>query len=252
MDGTLTATLQAGSGDRTVTSLSLTRSGSDNIWNTITDTRWALGAAASLDGVLYNAANASVNFVVLDGGSFKLFASDSGTTSSYFPPGATMVLTANFLDGSSATASATIPTPPAATLVLAYNGKVKDRVGRGDKALTPDGSLDGTLTVTLQAGSGNRTVTSLTLTRSGTNNKWNTTPDSSWVLGAAGSLDGALYNASNATVNFNVVDGASFNLFAADAKNGNGYFPAGATLVLTANFADGSSATTSTVIPSSQ
>jgi hypothetical protein len=68
-----------------------------------------LGAAASLDGALYNSSNANVNFAVSEGGSFKLFAAD-GTGSTYFPPGSTFNLTATFADGSTATASTTIPT----------------------------------------------------------------------------------------------------------------------------------------------
>src|SRR5438270_5370845 len=37
----------------------------------------------------------------------------------------------------------------AATLSLAYNGKLRDRVGQGNTALGADGAMDGTLTATL-------------------------------------------------------------------------------------------------------
>jgi hypothetical protein len=105
----LTVTLLAGSGNRTVTKLELRRSDNGGIWNTTADTRWALGAAATLDAALYNnSANASVNFPVSEGGSFTLFAAD-GTGSTYFPPGSTFNLTATFADGSTATVSATVP-----------------------------------------------------------------------------------------------------------------------------------------------
>jgi hypothetical protein len=67
-------------------------------------------------------------------------------------------------------------------------------------------------------------------------------------LGAAGSLDGPLYNSSNSAVNFAVTDGTSFKLFAGDIVGGT-YLPAGATATLTANFADGTTATVSVVIP---
>jgi hypothetical protein len=59
-------------------------------------------------GTLYNAANDSVNFAVLDGGSFKIFGSDySGGIG--FVSGRVMTLTANFSDGTSAVGSVTIP-----------------------------------------------------------------------------------------------------------------------------------------------
>jgi hypothetical protein len=255
MDGTLTVTLQAGSGDRTVTSLDLKRSDNTSIrWNTTADTYWALGAAASLDGTLYNnTSDASVNFAVSDGGSFKLFASDNNNT--HFPEGATLVLTANFADGSTASASTVIPAPPppppGPTISLSFDGKLRDRVGMGDKKLTADGKLDGTLTVTLQAGSGNRTVTALDLKRSDkTSIRWNTTVDKYWALGAAASLDATtLYNnLSNVSVNFSVSEGGSFILFASD-DNKNTNLAAGKTLVLTVSFADGNIATANTTIP---
>jgi len=50
----------------------------------------------------------------------------------------------------------------AATLSLAYNGKLRDRVGRAILALGADGALDGTLTATLSA-VGGRTITGLRL-----------------------------------------------------------------------------------------
>jgi hypothetical protein len=115
-----------------------------------------------------------VNFAVSEGGSFNLFASD-GTGSTYFPPGSTFNLTATFADGSTATASATIPTPPSANIALSFDGKLRDRVGRGDKSVSPDGSLDDTFTVSILPGSGNRTVTKLELRRSGGSGIWNTT-----------------------------------------------------------------------------
>jgi hypothetical protein len=153
--------------------------------------------------------------------------------------------------GFSATVSGNGVTPP--NLALNFDGKQRDRVGRGDRAVAADGSLDATFTVSVLAGSGNRTVTRLELRRSGTGNIWNTTVDTYWVLGAAATMDGALYNnGSNASVNFPVSEGGSFNIFAADAASGSSYFPAGSTFTLTATFADGSTATASVVLPSAQ
>ena len=251
-DSTFTVTLLAGSGNRTVTRLELRHSSNGGIWNTTVDNYWVLGAAASLDAALYNSsANPSVSFAVSEGGSFNLFASD-GTGITYFPPGSTFNLTATFTDGSTATASATIPTPPAANISLAFNGKLRDRVGQGDTALNADGSPDSTFTVTLLAGSGNRTVTRLELRHSSNGGIWNTTVDNYWVLGAAASLDAALYNSSaNPSVSFAVSEGGSFNLFASDGT-GITYFPPGSTLNLTATFTDGSTATASATIPNGQ
>src|SRR3970282_2132617 len=104
----------------------------------------------------------------------------------------------------------TVALPPP-TPALAFVGKVRDRVGTSSAAFAPDGALDGTFQVTLQAGSGARTVTHLELQRTGTASIWDS--DSAtvyWALGAAVSLDSALLNASNGTVNFAVADGAAF------------------------------------------
>ena len=78
-----------------------------------------------------------------------------------------------------------------------------------ETALNADGAMDGTFTVTLSAGSGNRTVSRLDLARSGLGN-WDTQPNNGfWVLGAAGTLDAALFNAANGTVNFPLTAGAA-------------------------------------------
>src|SRR6267142_4155797 len=96
----------------------------------------------------------AVNFAVADGGSFVVFASDY--LAGEFLPGRTLTLVATFADGSTATAVTTVSAAPA-TLTLAFNGKLRDRVGQGSTALAGDGALDGTLTATLSA-SGGRTV----------------------------------------------------------------------------------------------
>ena len=255
MDGTMTITVQPGSGNRTVTKMEL-RLSSGGIWDTVYGGYWVLGAAGSLDGLLYNSSNSAVNFAVTDGTSFKLFAGDNAN-GSYLPVGATATLTASFADGTTATASAVIPSSPppppppppspGPTLSMTYDGKLRDRVGQGD-SLISDGAMDGTMTIMVQPGSGNRTVTKLEL-RLNTGGIWDTVFGGYWVLGVAGSLDGALYNSSSGAVNFAVTDGTSFKLFAGDIVGGT-YLPVGATATLTANFADGTTATASAVIPS--
>ena len=71
-----------------------------------------------------------------------------------------------------------------ATLTLAFNGQLRDRVGQGNVAVGADGALDGTLTATLSA-PGGRTVTGLRLDSSAPGT-WDTTSESIfWALGAA-------------------------------------------------------------------
>src|SRR5260370_13998244 len=139
LDGTLTATL-SGSGGRTVTALTLQSTG-PGTWDTDGGSAyWALGVAATLDGVLLNnPASMTVNFAVADGGTFVLFASDYAGIE--FAPGAALTLTATLSDGTTATATTTSvaeasPPPPwSASLNLTYNGKLRDRVGQGNTAL---------------------------------------------------------------------------------------------------------------------
>jgi subtilisin family serine protease len=252
LDGTLTATL-SGTEGRTVTGVRLTSNWAfwPGTWRTDSpgSGNWVVGVAATLDGALLNAPGTmAVNFPVADGGSFVLFAADY--LEGEFLAGNTLTLTATFSDGSTASASTTVPAAPA-TLTLAYNGKLRDRVGQGETALGPDGALDGTLTATL-SGTEGRTVTGVRLTSNwafwpGT---WRTDSPGSgnWVVGVAATLDGALLNAPGTmAVNFPVADGGSFVLFAADYLEGE--FLAGNTLTLTATFSDGSTASASTTVP---
>jgi YD repeat-containing protein len=132
------------------------------------------------------------------------------------------------------------------SLTLSFNGKIRDRVGQGNAAINPDGSLDGTFTVTLPAGSGNRTVTSLDLRRSA-GGVWDTLTNSFWVSGAASSLDDPLFNNSAGAVNLAVTDGGSFNIFASDQNNI--YFNSGSVFTLTVNFPDGNFAIGNATLP---
>jgi hypothetical protein len=244
LDGTFTVSLAAGSGPRTVTALEL-RSSTGGIWDTTSGSAyWVLGAAAGLDSALLNGSSGAVSFAVGSGGSFAIFGADLATT--LFPPGATFTLTATFADGTTATATRTIGNAPTPGGTLSYRGKARDRVGRGNTALAPDGLLDGTFTMSLAPGSGPRTVTALEL-RTGTTGIWDTTPGSAfWVLGAAGGLDGPLLNDGSGAVSFAVADGGSFTVFGADPAT-TLFFP-GATFTLTATFADGGSASATATI----
>jgi len=244
-DGTMTVTLSA-AGGRTVTGLRLDSTG-PGTWDTSSSNPWwVLGVATSLDGPLLNASGSmAVNFPVADGGSFVLFASDHPNME--FIPGRTLTVTATFSDGTTATASTTVATPPPATLSLVYNGKIRDRVGGGNTALGSDGSLDGTFTATLSA-SGGRTITGLRLD-SDAPGSWDTSSASVWwVLGVAPSFDGALLNAAGSmAVSFSVADGGTFVVFASDYLAGE--FVSGRKLMLTATFSDGSTAVAVTTAP---
>src|SRR6266446_1218425 len=111
LDGSFRVMVGAGSGARTVTRLELRRAGGGGVWDTDPATaNWALGAGASLDGALLNAGTGTVSFGVADGGAFFVFASDLNPT--VFGSGAGFTLIANFADGTSASASASVPLMP--------------------------------------------------------------------------------------------------------------------------------------------
>jgi hypothetical protein len=244
MDGTLTVTLNA-TGGRTITGLSLASTAPGN-WDTNgASTSWALGVAGTVDGVLLNnSSSMAVNFPVANGGTFVLFASDYGNVE--FVAGATLTVRATFSNGTTATATTTVTTTAAtsASLSLTYNGKLRDRVGRGNALLLPDGALDGMLTVTLNA-TGGRTITGLRLdsTAPGT---WDTVGATTyWALAVAATADGALLNnVSSLAVNFTVANGGRFVVFASDYFNME--FVPGTTLTLRATFSDGTAATATT------
>jgi len=72
-------------------------------------------------------------------------------------------------------------------------------------------------------------------------------------FGAASSLDSTLNNnTSNASVNFPVSEGTSFNLFGGNHTSSAGYFATGVTFTLTANFSDGSTSSAATTITTGQ
>jgi subtilisin family serine protease len=149
-------------------------------------------------------------------------------------------------DGSSATRTGaftvTLPPPHAA---LVFNGKVRDRVGQGELALSPDGANDGTLTATVTGGP--RTVSQVQLATSA-GGAWDTVPGNSyWVLGVAGGLDQSLLNAADGSVSFPVVEGGSFVVFATDYLNSK--FTPGTTLTLTVRFTDDTEVSASAVVP---
>jgi subtilisin family serine protease len=138
--------------------------------------------------------------------------------------------------------------PPPPTLSLAFLGKLRDKVGANPTTYSPDGTLDGAFRMTLQAGSGPRTLTRVELRRNGGAGIWDTDPATSyWALGVATSLDGALLNAGNGTVSIAVAETGSVIVFASDFSPSP--YTSGTSFTLTANFADGTSASATTSLP---
>ena len=242
LDGTLTATLSA-PGGRTITRLQL-HSSAPRTWDTNSTTgAWVLGVATTMVGALLNdPATAAVDFVVADGGSVTLFAADPAGTE--LAAGVTLTLTATFSDGTTATAVIVRP-PDRPSIAVSYNGKIRDRVGQANLALGADGALDGTFTVYLSA-PGGRTITRVQL-QSSAPGTWDTDgTTSAAVLGVATTLDGALLNDPVTTaVNFQVADGNSFQLFAADWADLE--FVRGNLLTVTATFSDGTTVSATTI-----
>src|SRR5438034_11035451 len=124
---------------------------------------------------------------------------------------------------------------------------MREQVRQGNTAFSADGAFDGSFRVTLQAGSGARTVTRLELSRAGGGGGGDTDDAAGESgRGGAGSLDGGLLNAGTGTVSFGVADGGTFFVFGADPSS---VFTSGASFTLTANFADGTSATATSILP---
>jgi subtilisin family serine protease len=151
-------------------------------------------------------------------------------------------------DGRTATrAAAFTVVPPPARLSLAYVG-LQDRVSRSNSVLASDGLPDGVFQMTLLPGSNARTLTRLDLRRSGTTNLWDTNPaTAAWIVGASTTPDGALLNSSTGALETVLPDGGTLYIFAADPSPSA--FVSGAVFVLTALFADGTSASASVTLP---
>ena len=190
-----------------------------------TVTQTSFGSATSLTATVVIAANATP-------GPRNVTVTNPGGSSATLPGGFTI--------------AAAPPTPP--TLSLSYEGKLRDRVGKANALSNPDGQLDATFKVTVQPGSGPRTVTQLELWTLNGSGRWDTiSTTSQWMLGAADGLDSTLHNASNGTVNFATTDGQSFYLFAPDLSPS--VFPAGTQVRIQARLADGSNTTADVTIP---
>src|SRR5439155_6526435 len=74
---------------------------------------------ASLDSALLNGGNGAVSFGATDGSLFYVFATDPSTV---FSPGTVCTLTANFADGTTASATVTVPVIPTITSVTPSTG----------------------------------------------------------------------------------------------------------------------------------
>ena len=201
-------------------------------------------------GILSGSATTNPPYSIVSGGTYNLSGGQSQTVTVRFSPTAAGTFAGNvtFTGGNGASRAVTGTGILPANITMSFLGMLRDRVGKSETALTADGSLDGTFSVTLQTGSGNRTVTSIDLRRSANSGIWDTIPNNSyWVTGAASSLDAPLFNAANGSVNFALADGASFNIFASDFNNN--LFVSGSSFTVTLSFSDGTTATTSATVP---
>ena len=249
LDGTLMLTVSGGAG-RTLTAVRMQTSAGGS-WDTTSATGfWALGVARGPDGALLNQTGTMAVGVPLgDDESFTLFGADN--RGRRFVPGRTLTVTATLAGGVTATARTTIPgaaaAPPQPRLTLAFNGKLRDRVGRGSTALGADDALDGTLTLTVSGGAG-RTLTAVRMQTSA-GGSWDTTSATGfWALGVARGPDGALLNQTGTmAVRVPLGGDESFTLFGADNR-GRRFVP-GRTLTVTATFAGGATATATTTVP---
>ena len=100
--------------------------------------------------------------------------------------GARDVTVVNASGESTTLSGAFLVTPAPPSLSLGYEGKLRDRVGKGNGLTAPDGALDATFKVTVEAGSGARTVTQLELWTLNGSGRWDTIPTTTqWMVGAA-------------------------------------------------------------------
>jgi hypothetical protein len=136
------------------------------------------------------------------------------------------------------------PQPPGPEMppvpLLAYLGKVADKVGTGNDAFTADGVNDAVLTVTFpKAG---KRLAGVHL-RSGERGVWDhATGTPWWALGVAATPQAPLVD-----LDFMVDDGASIALFAADYQDQ--FFRPGAVLTLTVDWHDGTQETATVTLP---
>ncbi|MCA9121209.1 MAG: DUF11 domain-containing protein [Planctomycetaceae bacterium] len=238
-DAMFTLTRRQGLSDVDITDFELRR-GDGTVWRSTPGAgESVLGATDSIQGpnlilAALNGLKGAAN--VVGGGTALLFAADAAATR--FAVGERFTLTAHLSDGSVVTAES--EPIPASFIQLAYNGKLRDRVGRDDASLTPDGQKDGTFTITFPFGTG--ILTGLELDR-GDGNHWNTVPgDSVWVLGVAQGLDFQLINESNGSLApQGLLLGGEFVLFAPeDRPEAKSFFTEGKSFRVIATFQDGS------------
>src|SRR5262245_5304242 len=105
-------------------------------------------------GILNGNATTKTPFAIVSGGSYNLSAGQSQTITVRCSPmsAKTFLGNVNLTGGGEASlaVSGAGVIPP--NIALNFNGKLRDRVGMGDRLLSPDGSLDATFTVSILPG----------------------------------------------------------------------------------------------------
>ncbi len=144
------------------------------------------------------------------------------------------------------------PTPSQLSATLNFEGRLRDRVGKSDAGIFPDGESDGTFSLTLPPAAFAKSFQSIVI--AGPNaNVWDTIPQTTnikWVVGVADALDRPLLNQADGSINAPVGSPGTFKLFVPDSNPTS--FLLGKTFTVTVNFSDGSIATASTTIGKTQ
>jgi Tol biopolymer transport system component len=141
------------------------------------------------------------------------------------------------------------PSPsPTPSITLVFSGKLRDRVGIGDAAVSSDGLTDGTFTIALGEGNIARRITKLELKVTGsTGSGWDTIPtNSSYSLGLSQGLDNTLFNSPDGSINYSIGLVTELKLFASDTNPT--VFTAGRNFTLTITFSDNATATASATV----
>ena len=204
--------------------------------------------------VNFNGNSRPTTFVNSNQLTVQLLASDTQTLGAY------PVTVVNPTPGGGTSNAVNFTVTDLPPISLAYSGRLRDRVRRGDgvAGLGADGDADGTFILTVPADYKNKTISAIDLCQKltpctsadTTVNRWDTIPSNGfWLIGVAPSLDGGLLNSSTSgQVSLPIgTSGESFRLFASNDGNSTAFLQ-GTTLSVKITFLDNTTATATTTI----